>query len=63
MYSLVVIRINGFYHGQALHHGSINECELSLAIYVQGKNILRKSCVHENILTLIFIIHEIFSVK
>ena len=29
---------------------SINEHELSLAIYVQGKNIVRKSCIHEDIL-------------
>ena len=29
---------------------SVDKCELSLAIYVQGKNILRKSCIHKNIL-------------
>ena len=50
MYSLVAVRINGFYHGQSLHHGSMNDCELSLAVHVQGNNILRKSCVHKNTL-------------
>ena len=42
----VAISINSL----PLHRGSINERKLSLAIYVQGKNISRKSCIHENIL-------------
>ena len=29
---------------------SVNERELSLVIYVQGKNISKKSWIHENIL-------------
>ena len=53
-YSVVAISINGFYRGQSqgqsLHHGSANDRELSLAIYVQGKNISKKSCIHKNIL-------------
>ena len=49
-YSVVAININGFYCGQLLHHGSVNDRELSLAIYFQGKNISRRSCIHENIL-------------
>ena len=49
-HSVVAISINDFYHAQLLHHGSMNDCELLLAIYVQGRNILRKSCIHKNIL-------------
>ena len=48
-YSVVAIGII-VYHSQSLHRGSINELELSLVIYVQGKNISRKSCIHKNIL-------------
>ena len=36
-HSVVVISINGFYHGRLLHHDSMNDRELSLAIYGQGK--------------------------
>ena len=46
----VAIGINIFYHSWVLHCGSMNECKLLLAIYVQGKNISRKSCIHKNIL-------------
>ena len=35
---------------QSLHCDSINKHKLLLVIYVQGNNILRKSCIHENIL-------------
>ena len=34
---VVAISINGFYCSRSLHHSSVNDCELSLAIYVQGK--------------------------
>ena len=36
------------YHGRLLHRGSVNEHKLLLAIYVQGKSISKKSCIHEN---------------
>ena len=36
-YSVVVISMNGFYRSQTLHHGSMNDHELSLAIYVPVK--------------------------
>ena len=42
--SVVAISINGFYCS------SMNNRELSLMIYVQGKNISRKSYIHESIL-------------
>ena len=45
--AISIISINGFYHGRSLHHISINNHELLLAIYVQGKTILRKSCIHK----------------
>ena len=49
-YSVVAISINRS-DDPLLNHGSDNERELSLAIYyVQGENISRKSCIHENIL-------------
>ena len=35
--SVVAININGFYCGRLLHHGSVNDRELYLAIYFQGK--------------------------
>ena len=48
--SVVAISINGFYLGWFFHHGGINNRELSLARYVHGKNILRKSSIQESIL-------------
>ena len=36
-HSVVASNINGFYLGLLLHCGSVNNHELSLAIYVQGK--------------------------
>ena len=42
--SVVAISINSFYCS------SMNNRELSLMIYVQGKNISRKSYIHESIL-------------
>ena len=50
-YSVVAINIKGFYCGRSLHHGNVNNRELLLAIYVKGKNISRRSCIHENILS------------
>ena len=35
---------------RSLHCDSVNRHELLLVIYVQGNNILRKSCIHKNIL-------------
>ena len=36
-HSVVAISINGLHHGRSLHHGSMNNQELSLAIYVSMK--------------------------
>ena len=47
---VVTTSISSLYWCRTLHHGSVNECELSLAIYVQDKNISRKSSVHEKVL-------------
>ena len=49
-YSIVAISINSLPRLVAPPRCNINGRELSLVIYVQGKNILRKSCIHENIL-------------
>ena len=46
----VAISSNEPYRGRLVHHSSVNDCELSLAIYVQIKNISRKSCIRDNIL-------------
>ena len=43
-YSVVAISIYG------LPLSIVSKCELSLAIYLQGKNISRKSCIRKNIL-------------
>ena len=43
LYELIV------YRGRSLNRGSVNELDLLLVIYVQGKDILHKSCIHENI--------------
>ena len=59
-YSVVAISSNSLPRSIAAPRCSINVRELSLVIYVQGKNILRKSCIHENMK---FFIYEIFSVK
>ena len=56
-----MLRINGLhlkklvtiaylYDSQSLQCGSVNKRKLLLVIYVQGKNISRKSCIYENIL-------------
>ena len=50
----VAISINGFYRGHLVYHSNVNDCELSLAIYVQGKNTLRKSCIHDNIYLILY---------
>ena len=48
------------YCGRSLHCDSVNECQL----YAKGKNILRKSCIHENILPLNFLsMKKLFSVE
>ena len=62
-YSVVAITINSLPCSIAPLHGSINERELSLAIYAQGKNISRKSCTHENIFTLNFLSIKYFLLK
>ena len=49
-HSLVDVSINCYYHGQAVHCGSMIERELLLVIHVQGKSIVRKSCIQENTL-------------
>ena len=58
-YSVVALSINSLPRSIpqsiiAIPRGSVNERKLLLAIYVQGKNIPRKSCIHENIFTLNF---------
>ena len=35
--NVVAISINGFYYGRSLYPGSVNDCELSLVIYVCSK--------------------------
>ena len=56
---VVAISINGFYCSRSLHHGSVNDCELSLAIYVQGK-IFQGSYVSAKIF---YYYQEMFSVE
>ena len=49
-YSVVVLSINSLRLSITLLWYNVNERELLLVIHVQGKNISRKSCIHENIL-------------
>ena len=50
-HGVVSISINGFTMIDCSHHGSMSDRELSLALYIQDKNISRKLCIHNNILS------------
>ena len=62
-YSVVTISSNSLPCLIALPQCTINVRELLLAIYVQGKNILRKSRIHKNILPWIFLSMKYFLSK
>ena len=58
-YSVVALSIGS----QALHRDRVNKHELSIAIYIQGKNTFGEVMYPWEYFTLNFIINEIFSVK
>ena len=62
-YSVVAISVNSLPRLIAAPWCSINECELSLAIYTFKVKIFRGSRVSTKIFYLEFFINEIFSVK